>query len=185
MGSWQAWVVRRDIPCDIVDIARTMYHAAMSQDPSTSPVCKIVSGGQTGVDRAALDAAIFLGIPHGGWCPKGRRSEDGTIPERYELVEVDARDYSVRTEQNVIDSVATLILCRGEPSGGTAFTQKMARKHKRPCLTIDLLSDVDPDVIRQWLIAEDVRTLNVAGPRASSSDGIGDEARELLVRVFE
>ncbi len=162
-----------------------MYHAAMSQEPSTSPVCKIVSGGQTGVDRAALDAAIFLGIPHGGWCPKGRRSEDGTIPERYELIEVDARDYSVRTEQNVIDSTATLILCRGEPSGGTALTQKMARKHKRPCLTVDLMTDVDPDVIRQWLIDEDVQTLNVAGPRASSSSGIGDDARQLLVRVLE
>ena len=162
-----------------------MYHARMSQEHSTTPVCKIVSGGQTGVDRAALDAAIFLGIPHGGWCPKGRRSEDGTIPDLYELEEVDARDYSVRTEQNVVDSSATLILYRDALSGGTAYTHRMAKKHDRPCLTVDLEADPDPDTIRKWICEEDVRTLNVAGPRASSSIGIGDEARKLLVRVFE
>ena len=71
---------------------------------------KIVSGGQTGVDRGALNAAIALGIEHGGWCPAGRVSEDGTIPSRYEMTETDSADYPTRTQQNVIDSDATLIL---------------------------------------------------------------------------
>jgi hypothetical protein len=77
------------------------------------PPSKIISGGQTGVDRAALDAAIELGIPHGGHCPRGRRAEDGRIPDRYQLTETDSAQYRVRTERNVLDADATLILCRG------------------------------------------------------------------------
>ena len=83
-----------------------------------SPLMRIISGGQTGVDCAALDVAIGLGIPHGGWCPRDRLAEDGRIPDRYQLIETEAADYPARTERNVQDADATLILCRGEPSGG-------------------------------------------------------------------
>ena len=99
---------------------------------------KIVSGGQTGVDRAGLDAAIALGIDHGGWCPRGRRAEDGRIPDSYQLKETPQRDYSVRTEQNVVESDGTLILYRRRLSGGTALTFRLAQKHNRPCCRIDL-----------------------------------------------
>src|SRR3989344_782830 len=93
---------------------------------------KIISGGQTGVDRAALDAALELGLPCGGIVPKGRLAEDGRIPERYPVQECDSEDYVVRTELNVIHSDATLILNRGEISGGTLITAQFCRKHKKP-----------------------------------------------------
>ena len=99
---------------------------------------KIISGGQAGVDRAALDAAIALNMPHGGWCPRGRLAEDGRISDRYRLRETDSSDYAVRTERNVLDSDATLVLCRGEPRGGTLLTIRLAQRHGRPHLAVDL-----------------------------------------------
>ena len=98
---------------------------------------KIVSGAQTGVDRAALDAAIFLNIPHGGWCPRGRRAEDGAIPAVYQLKETTERNYAVRTEKNVVDSDGTLILFLKQISGGTELTEKLTKKHRRPLLCVD------------------------------------------------
>lgn len=145
---------------------------------------RIVSGGQTGVDRGALDAAISLGIEHGGWCPRGRLAEDGRVPDMYELVEMNSREYPPRTEQNVIDSDATLILYRGRLSGGTNFTVQMAQKHSRPCLLVDLDIGQDVNEVRAWLRENGVDVLNVAGPRESSSRGIGREAREYLLVVF-
>ena len=147
-------------------------------------ICRIVSGGQTGVDRAALDAAIWLGIPHGGWCPKGRRAEDGPIPERYDLEETDESQYFIRTERNVIDSDATLILYEVELTGGTALTLRMAKKHQKPCLQVDLTQLPTFDEMLQWLAEEQVATLNVAGPRESSCPGIGEESRQLLVDLL-
>ena len=93
---------------------------------------KIISGGQTGVDRGALDAAIALGVPHGGWCPHGRLAEDGIIPARYQLRQTDSPEYHVRTEKNVQDSDATLILYRGEMKGGTKLTWQLAERHAKP-----------------------------------------------------
>jgi hypothetical protein len=145
---------------------------------------KIVSGGQTGVDRSALDAALEVGIPHGGWCPRGRLAEDGRIPRRYRLRQTGSPDYKVRTEQNVLDSDATLIVTRGEPSGGTELTRRLAERHGRPCLVVDLEGNPDADQVRAWLAAEAVAVLNVAGPRESQSPGIhaaaGRFLRELL-----
>jgi len=93
---------------------------------------KIISGGQTGADRAALDAAIELDIPHGGWIPKGRKTEDGGLPEKYHLKEMPTGSYAARTEQNVIDSDGTLIVSHGKLNGGSALTRRLAKKHKRP-----------------------------------------------------
>ena len=152
------------------------------------PLKKIVSGGQTGVDRAALDAAIFLEIEHGGWCPKGRRAEDGRIDSVYQLTETHEFDYAVRTEKNVVDSDGTLILHFGKLSGGTKLTVKFAKKHGRPCLALDLAEDVDQatriNKVCDWVIRENLHVLNVAGPRESSSPGITKLSEEFLAAAF-
>lgn len=139
---------------------------------------RIISGGQTGVDRAALDVAIELGIPHGGWCPRGRRAEDGVIPPRYQLQETDSRRYPSRTRRNVIDSDATLILTIGPPTGGTKLTAELCVAHDRAHLVVDLAAELDPATaaIRDWLASERPATLNVAGPRATSAPESHDRA---------
>ena len=145
---------------------------------------RIVSGGQTGVDRGALDAALQLGIPHGGWCPQGRIAEDGTIPARYQLRETASAEYRIRTEQNVLDSDGTLILYRGQLQGGTELTYRLACKHAKPHLLVDLLDSTDPQSTRQWLAENGIQVLNVAGPRESSAPGILEETRDFLQRCL-
>jgi hypothetical protein len=146
---------------------------------------KIISGGQTGVDRAALDAAISLAIAHGGWCPRGRLAEDGRIPDHYLLEETDSPDYPVRTERNVLDSDATLILYRLQLSGGTLLTLRLAEEHEKPYLAVDLHSPLSFAEIRRWLEAHGVQLLNVAGPRESQSAGIGEASRTFILKLFE
>lgn len=145
---------------------------------------RVVSGGQTGVDRAALDAARALGLPCGGWCPRGRVAEDGPIDPVYPLVETPGRDYAQRTEWNVRDSDATLVLVRGRASGGTALTIALARRRGRPLLVLDLARDPSPEEARRWVEANGVAVLNVAGPRESQRPGIGSEARAFLERLL-
>ena len=144
----------------------------------------IVSGGQTGVDRSALDAAIAAGIPHGGLCPRGRLAEDGRIPDRYQLAETASPLYRVRTEQNILLSDATLILARGRLTGGTRLTRDLARKHHKPCLVVNLGRPPTSESIRHWLTENAIAKLNVAGPRESQSPGIGGDAREFLLGVL-
>jgi hypothetical protein len=153
---------------------------------------KIVSGGQTGVDRGALDAAIELEIDHGGWCPAGRRSERGRIPARYHLSETMERNYVVRTERNVVDSDGTLILFRNKMTGGTELTHRLALKHKRPHLCLDLNQtdgvdrefDDNQQMLVEWLSKNDVETLNVAGPRESNAFGIQRQAEMFLITAL-
>ena len=145
---------------------------------------KIVSGGQTGVDRAALDAALALAIPCGGWCPKGRLAEDGPIADRYPLQETTTIDYAVRTEWNVRDSDATLIINRGELEGGTRLTVELARRHQRPCLVVDPDRPSAIEDINTWLDDHDIRVLNVAGPRASKDPEIYGQARGVVERLL-
>lgn len=145
---------------------------------------KVVSGGQTGVDRAALDAALALDLPCGGWCPRGRRAEDGPIDPRYPLVETASVDYAERTAGNVRDSDGTLVLTRGRPSGGTALTISVAQRAERPLLVLDLLRDPDPARVRQWVRENDVRVINVAGPRESQRPGIHAAALRFLERAL-
>jgi hypothetical protein len=144
------------------------------------PIRKIISGGQTGVDRAALDAALELGIPCGGWCSRGRIAEDGPIDPRYPLQETSSSSYPVRTERNIKDSDGTLVLTEGPPSGGTARTIELAKKHRKPYLVIDLAKGGSPDSVTKWVQAKGIHTLNVAGPRESKCPGIHGRALEFL-----
>ena len=148
-------------------------------------VRKIVSGGQTGVDRAALDVAIYLGIEHGGWCPAGKVAEDGLIPEIYRLAETESSDYAERTERNVIDSDGTLILFWKVISGGSLLTERLARKHCRPCLALDLSQSTDIGVAQNWLVQSAIAVLNVAGPRESSASKLTPLAEHFLLRLLE
>ncbi|MDG4562258.1 MAG: putative molybdenum carrier protein [Candidatus Competibacter sp.] len=133
---------------------------------------KIISGGQTGVDRAALDVALALGLAVGGWCPKGRRAEDGQIPDRYPLTETTERNYQARTRRNVEDADGTLILNRGKLDGGTALTEAHARQIGKPCLIVALEAGIEPAAFRDWLAAHHITVLNVAGPRESKRPGV-------------
>jgi hypothetical protein len=148
---------------------------------------RILSGGQTGVDRAALDFAIAKGIPHGGWCPKGRRAEDGVIDARYALCETASKDYAVRTRRNVADADATLVLIRGELTGGTLYTVRCAEHLGKPYLVARLDAEdqaQEAERIRDWLVHVEVATLNIAGPRESTQPGIYLRARAFLESTF-
>jgi hypothetical protein len=140
------------------------------------------------VDRAALDFAIQHGFEHGGWCPRDRRAEDGPIPSAYELHETDSPEYVERTEQNVVDSDATLIVARErELSGGTAFTNICVEKHGRPVLVVVEADGVSQGAaaLGKFLTQNGVRTLNVAGPRESQAPGLGKFVQELLEAALE
>lgn len=147
-------------------------------------VRRIVSGGQTGVDRGALDAAIELQLEHGGWCPRGRRAEDGRIPQRYQLQEADSPFYSARTERNVVESDATLIVATGRLTGGTRLTRNLALRHGKPCCTLRPDDLLGLQVVRDWLADHQVQILNVAGPRESQSPGIQARTRQLLMQLL-
>jgi len=148
------------------------------------PVRKIVSGGQTGVDRAALDVAKEVGLDRGGWCPKGRLAEDGYIPDTYPLRETETTDYAERTELNVRDSDGTLVLTVGQPIGGTAYTVECAQRLRKPCLIVDLSQDSSPDQVERWLQEQDIAMLNVAGPRQSQSSTCYALAYQFLLQML-
>ena len=158
-------------------------------------IVKIISGGQSGADRAALDAAMACDIPHGGWCPKGRLAEDGPIPPKYNLREMETDSYSERTKANVADSDLTLIFSHGPLSGGSLLTQQFAEELGKPCVHIDLeagssggqlffqpLEEKLPRVGNSQ--REDGVVLNVAGPRASGDPQIYDAVYQQMLRLL-
>ena len=145
---------------------------------------EVVSGGQTGVDRAALDVALELRLPCGGWCPKGRRAEDGEIASRYPFRETPSGDYFERTEWNVRDSDGTLVLTEGPPTEGTALTIELAARLGKPFLVIDLMGQPHASMVQSWVKTHHVRILNVAGPRESKLPGIYARAVAFLRRVL-
>lgn len=149
---------------------------------------KIISGGQTGADRAALDFAIEHNIPYGGWVPKGRKTEDGALPEKYRLQEMPTGQYANRTERNILDSDGTLIVSHGRLTGGSALTEFLAEKHKKPCIHINLekegLSDI-PSLVGSWIQHHDIKILNVAGPRAGKDPKIYQATMGVLDVIFQ
>lgn len=162
----------------------------------------IISGGQSGADRAGLDAAIACGIPHGGWCPRGRWAEDGIIPAKYQLTETNVRAVIVRTRKNVVDSDATLIFTYGPPRGGSHSTVEICRQYRRPWRHVDLREPDDAAVVAAvsaWLsgvmrdkqaalllptAVDKVFRLNIAGSRQSSAPGIHARVCRILIAVL-
>lgn len=149
---------------------------------------KVVSGGQTGVDRAGLDAALNAGFPIGGYCPKGKLAEDGTIPEKYPMIEMESSVSYYRTEMNVIESDGTLILNKGELTEGTKLTHDFTVKYGKPSLIVQLDAPeiIKPEQVIRWFDGQYISVLNVAGPRESKcSGGIYSETFAYLERVFQ
>lgn len=149
----------------------------------------IISGGQAGVDRAALDVALERGLRCGGWVPKGRLAEDGPVPDRYPLEELPSADYPTRTRYNVAraDAVLVLTTCAADAGGGTGLTVREARRRGTPCLVAEMTPTMT-EVVRGWLapmIGDRLLVLMVAGPRESKRPGIGATAAAFLRRVFD
>ncbi len=144
----------------------------------------IISGGQTGVDRAALDVALAFGLPCGGWCPRGRGAEDGPLPARYPLMETPSDDPAERTRWNVRDADGTLILVRYTISGGTALAAACAEQMGKPLRIVDLDRPPAFTEILTWLSGAGITVLNIAGPRESERPGIQAEAMRFLSLLF-
>lgn len=141
----------------------------------------LISGGQTGVDRAALDFAIAHGIAHGGWCPLWRLAEDGPIPPQYNLTQHESEGYSGRTRANVQDSDATLLIAKGKLTPGTKLTLKFARELSKPYFLANLAERLAwSDLAREWIETNAVQRLNVAGASESKRPGIHGETFRLL-----
>lgn len=149
-------------------------------------ISKLISGGQAGADRAALDWAIAHGVAHGGWCPAGRRAEDGPLPERYRLVETASRNYRVRTARNVREADATLIVHLGMLEGGSLQTRLIAERSGKPVYVVqaDVVTPAALDDLHAWLAGPAIDVLNVAGPRESRRPGIYLATCEVLDRVL-
>jgi len=148
---------------------------------------KIISGGQTGVDQAALDVAIKLDIAHGGWIPRGRLTEKGPLPKKYHLQETAGSSYTERTEKNVLEAEGTVIIARGKLTGGSEYTRQMAARHTRPWLYIDLeqMSAFQAaSAINEWVKLNKIEALNVAGPRESKDPAIYRDAFGIIESVF-
>lgn len=136
---------------------------------------KIISGGQAGADRAGLDAAIELGIPIGGYVTKGRRAEDGKVPDIYPLIELSTTDYPTRTEKNVVESDATLLFTIEGLNGGSLLTQQLVKKHGKAYkrINLDKLGDnVAAEQVKEWLEDNSIGILNIAGSRESKAPGV-------------
>lgn len=147
---------------------------------------KIISGGQTGVDRGALDFALEHGLEHGGFCPQGRRAEDGVIPAIYELTSTQSTGYPQRTRMNIELADATLILTpQKRPTGGTRMTAKMALDRGTPWLAADPTREEHIVKVASWLEKTAPNVLNVAGPRESKCPGVQGRTAAFLRRVFE
>ena len=146
---------------------------------------KIISGGQTGADRGGLDAAIKLNIPHGGWCPQGRRAEDGSISLRYSLTETSGRDYRIRTEKNVVASDLTLVFTPGKATGGSLQTIKYAQQHNKNCYHFDILQSKNENLhLLYHVLVNFDGVLNIAGSRESKFPGIRIYVENILCEVI-
>jgi hypothetical protein len=148
---------------------------------------KIISGGQTGADRAALDFAIKNNIPHGGWVPRGRKTEDGRLPEQYQLREMPTAEYSKRTKKNIIISDGTVIVSHGPLTGGSALTRELAKQHRRPWIHLDMKElplKIAANRLSSWIETNQVKIMNIAGSRGSKDPQIYQATMELLDAAF-
>jgi hypothetical protein len=148
---------------------------------------KIISGGQSGADQAALDAAIKYNVPHGGWIQKGRKTEVGILPYEYKLKELKSGTHPNYTERNVINSDGTLIISHGKLKGGSALPKKLAQKYNRFCLHIDLNKTpafIAASKINSWIIEHNIKILNVAGSRASKDPKIYEVVKYIIEGVI-
>lgn len=148
---------------------------------------KIITGGQSGIDRAALDFALKFKISCGGWCPRGRKAEDGRIDVKYPLKETFDDSYKKRTTLNVEHSDGTLIFFKMMPDKGTLLTIKFAEEFNKPILEVNLLDDQKQNLqlVYAWLQAHSFKTLNIAGPRESNSPGIYNDSLRFLEQLFK
>ena len=149
---------------------------------------KIVAGGQTGVDRAALEWALANGIPHGGWCPKGRKAEDGVIPPQFQLRETGSDNYSIRTRRNVRDSGGTVIFSeRAELTGGTKETAEFAKEIGKPLLKLVSSAGIQETAtqLNSFLKEHGIVVLNVAGPRASEEPEVSQFVNAVLTQALQ
>jgi hypothetical protein len=147
---------------------------------------KIISGGQTGADQAALDAAIAVGLDYGGAIPRGRKTEAGPLPAKYRrMTELKSPLYRVRTRQNVLNTDGTLIFTYGLPTGGTGLTVRLAQQHDKPFLLVDLETSASAAaLILAWLKKVNPVILNVAGPRESEHPGTYQKVFSILQKVL-
>ena len=145
---------------------------------------KIISGGHPGAERAALDAAIKLDIPHGGWAYKGRKTDDGILPEKYMVKESFDRDFSNRIEKNVLDAAGVVTFAYGKPILGLKMVEELASKYKRPCLHIDLSEshfNIAAATIRAWIIKNEIETVYFTGQKSVKDFDIYSE----VIRIIE
>lgn len=146
---------------------------------------KIISGAQTGADRGGLDAALALGIAHGGFVPRGRRAEDGCVPSHYDVQELATQGYLDRTRRNVEEADGTVVFTRGALRSGSLRTVQFAEQLRKPCLHVNLAAEKDPTaLVHDWLVANNIGVLNVAGSRLSTAPGIDGQVRQLLVSAI-
>jgi len=144
----------------------------------------IISGGQSGIDRAALDFALKHKIPCGGWCPRGRKAEDGLIPDHYPLEEANFESPQHRTKKNVDESDGTLILYITEPDEGTRFTLQYAKEGKKPVYILKESDKVNSAEFSLWMDVNKIKVLNVAGPKESSEPGVYDFAIKAMKQLI-
>lgn len=148
---------------------------------------KIISGGQTGADQAGLDAALRLGVPHGGWIPRGRVTENGRLPDKYKLKEMATSSYPERTEKNVTESDGTVIFSHGKLTGGSKLTWDLTVKRVKPCIHIDLKQTIEVQaaiLLNEWIVGEKIEVLNVAGARVSKDPAIYDKVFHIIESVL-
>ena len=145
---------------------------------------KIISGGQTGVDRAALDFALNNGINCGGWCPLGRKAEDGKITDKYPLLETKSSKYSERTKLNVQNSNGTLIFFNQTLDKGSTLTATLANKYCKPLFYYNFSANTNFSEITLWIDSNKIKILNIAGSRESNSTGIYTKTYTLLNKIF-